>query len=229
MNYSGHEDLTSANTFMPHLFDPLGNRVAYVSSKDCIELDVDALFLSVSPGFHFGSWLINYLPRLRCWRKADGTPRKILVPRMLPPHLRDSLARFGIASSDVIPCDLGQRYRFKSLAVYRNDAFPRPHYANVRFLYEHLCPTKSPVVKKARQRRFYLERSGTARGRDIANKEAVATLLREFEFETIHRGEISIAEQESLMREAAVVLTPFGTDLFASFIVTGKQIGRAHV
>lgn len=197
-----------------HIYSRESRRAVHPWPRGIIKTDEDVVFLSAPAGHHFGHWIADFLPRLRAWRR----PLKVAVPRDITQHQRDTLAMFGVREEDIFWCETGRRYRFRSVTVVRKDDMYRPNPAAARFLYDALGPDPATAPKRAViGKYFYLERSGTQRGRYVANQEELAALLGEYGFAWMRRPEVAVPDQNELLQDAGIVLTVFGTDVFALY------------
>lgn len=235
---SGCEPIEVPYVTMPHLLlDNLG-LVAFPAKPGVVEVDADALFFSGASLHHVGIFYFDVLPRLRAW-KVGCPAMKIAIAADTPRYHREMLAGFGVAASDLIECDRAREYRFRSLTFYRiaEPQIRNPH--AVRFTHAGIAPAIAPSGPQE-GKRLYLQRSGTARGRNIANAREFEALLARHGFQTVRRPEYSFAEQNALFGEAAVAVSAFGTDSITIFqlrpktdvilftFADSKEIGAAH-
>ena len=134
LNGSGYADIGGGGeySFVPHVASRNKRAVIRIGSSAPITIDDDVLFLSSPERFHFGHWVVDFLPRLQAWRRKDGSRRKVFLPKGLPSHQRETLALFGLKNEDLIEGEVGQVYRFKSLAVYfpHNESRIHPEWPN---------------------------------------------------------------------------------------------------
>ena len=212
---SGYSHFGAAYAFMPHLhFADLG-LIAHVWSESCVEVAADALFLSTPESYHFGDWLVDFLPRLRAWQVPGEPKLKIAIPTTLPRKHREMLACFGVMPEDLIECELGKRYRFKSLTVVQHGNFMRPKPESVRFIYNAMAAEREPAPKGSKERHLFMLRDvGT---RLIANQGEVDGLLAECGFEYVNLAKLSIVQQRELLPRAGIILGVFGTELLCFY------------
>ncbi len=207
-------------SFVAFAADPARNRVLHARAKGETYIDEDVLFLSTPRLHHYGHWILDHLPRLMAWRRPGKAPLKIFTAASLPAAHRETLAHFGVQPADLIaaPSD-GEVYRFRSATTLclGDTQAPTPELA--KFLADGLAIKRTPLPAGATGGRYFLERSQTARGRDIINREAFQAVLDEFGFQNIRRPAISVAEQDALFSEASIILTPFGSDFVTFFQV----------
>jgi hypothetical protein len=204
--------------FVPFASDPPRNRVLHPRTKSEIHIDEDVLFLSAPLLHHFGHWVADHLPRLMAWRQAGKAPLKIFTLASLPEAQRETLAHFGVQAADMIEApEDGQFYRFRSITTLNLGDTQRPAPILPKFLYSGLALKKTPLSREIPGGRYFLERSQTHRGRDIANREELQAVLDEFGFEVIRRPELSVAEQDVKFSEASIILSPFGSDTVTFF------------
>jgi capsular polysaccharide biosynthesis protein len=205
-------------TFVPFISDPARNRLLHARAKTDVDVDEDVVFLSTYREHHFGHWILDYLPRLMAWRRPGAPPRKVYTLANLPDAQRDTLAHFGVQPADLVqvPAD-GRVYRFRSVTALRLGDTQRPAPSMVRFTYSHLAAKQTPLPPGVSGGRYFLARSQTKRGRNIANRDEFQAVLDEFGFETVRRPEVSVAEQDAKFSEASIILTPFGSDYVTFF------------
>jgi capsular polysaccharide biosynthesis protein len=184
--------------------------VAHVWPDQCTDVDEDALFLSAPEGMHFGHWLVDFLPRLRGWKR----PMKIAIPDTLPAKHRDTLACFGVEKGDLVECSFGGRYRFRSLTVVVTGDHQSPQPANPRFVYQGLS---DPRPLGTGTRRLFVNRGiGT---RQIANRDAFDPVLKSHCITEVDLAKISIADQRTLLGETELVIGVYGSDLYCMFML----------
>jgi hypothetical protein len=152
------------------------------------------------------------------WRRPGRTPLKIFTLGALPSPHRETLARFGVEPAHLLEAlKVGEVYRFRSVTALCLGDTQRPAPELAKFIAGGLMLKKTPLPAGAPGGRYFLERSRTARGRDIINREPFQAVLDEFGFQTIRRPELSVAEQETLFSEASIILSPFGSDVVTFF------------
>lgn len=212
---SGYREVNEWIGAVGQIYEVETRRVLHPWSGECRDFDEDAVFVMTFPGCHFGHWLADVLPRLRAWDKKGRGQMKLAITQALTAHQLETLALFGVGEQDVIWCEVGKLYRFRSLTVVRKDDMYKPSQAMARYLYSRLAPARQP--KHTLGRYFYLERSQTPRGRYIANRDELDPLLQELGFEWMRRPEISVAQQNALFADAGIVLTAFGTDMISLY------------
>ena len=204
-----------AFAFMPHAYYEALNLVAHVWSDQVRYIDEDVLFLSTPERHHYGHWITDFLSRLRAWKEFDNSPRKLAISSQLPRKHRDLLACFGVSSDDLIECDPGQRYRFRSLRVVKITDAAAPNPRNVRFLYDAFGPPASARPRDGKEKRFFLVRDmGT---RMIENREEVDEVFQELGITTVNPAKLSYAEQKEILADASLVIAAFGTELYCIY------------
>lgn len=211
--------------FMPHAYSESGRSIAHVWPDDVTRIDADALFLSTPERHHYGHWLSEFLPRLRAWNQTDAPARKIVISASLPPKHRDLLARFGVRDEDLVECDLGRRYAFRSLRIVRGGQPDRINPRDTRFLSAALGP--GPTANGAGGRIFFLERdAGT---RLPANRGELQAVLAEFGVTPVNPTRLSVAEQVELFRNARAIIGAYGTELYCLFnMPRGSTVVELH-
>ena len=201
---------TENNPLFPHVFVREIGIVAHPWPDTVIEMDCDALFLSAPERFHYGHWLIDFLPRLRA---VEGTDAKVMVPTELPQKHSDLLTAMGFGPERRVICELGKRYRFRNLIVARPGTHLLPNPNTIDFLRRHLG-RRAMAASAPRQRYFFERGAGT---RLPANRESVNAVLQEFGFRHIDLSTLSLKEERELLAEADVIVAAYGTELLSVF------------
>ncbi len=218
LNRSGYIDISSggAYSFVPHVADKSKKRVLHIWSENVIKIDDDVLFLSAPERFHFGHWIVDFLPRMFAWRNRSRSHLKIFVPSKLPQHLRDTLSLFGVQSNDMIEGEIGQCFKFKTLTMLFPSDEDRLSPDIAKYIYNALGPA-NPAQKRDVENRIFLQRSGEVRGRHFLNQSELDKVLADFNFETVRRPTLSVSEQNKKFAEAGIVMGAFGTDLVTMY------------
>jgi hypothetical protein len=204
--------------FVAFAADPARDRVLHARAKGETYIDEDVLFLSAPLLHHFGHWIYDHLPRLMAWRRPGKAPLKLFTAASLPAPHRETLAHFGVQPADLIEAPAaGEHYRFRSATTLCLGDTQRPAPVLAKFLAGGLALKKEPLPPGAAGGRYFLERSQTARGRDIVNREALQAVLDEFGFQSIRRPDFTVAEQDAFFSEASIILSPFGSDVITFF------------
>lgn len=203
--------LDKAFPFMPHVYSAIVPMVAHVWPETVTRLDVDALFLSTPERHHYGHWLSEFLPRLRAWNSHEAPRRKLAISAALPRKHRDLLTRFGVHPEDLIECELGARYAFRSLRVVHTGKAIAPNPNDVKFLSDAMRPAASSISREI----IFLEReAGTRRP---SNVDELNALFQELGVEKVNPARLSMTEQEELFKNARVIIGAFGTELFCLY------------
>ncbi len=215
---SGYNDLHYLpSTYPPCYLEDL-NVVAHPWADAVTHIDADVLFLSTPADFHYGHWLVDFLPRLQALELLDRPDLKIVVATELPRKHRDLMRLFGITDDRVINCDLGKRYQFRNVIVAQIGSYVRPNPSAIGFLRKHLGTRAAQSPKP--HRRFFFERgAGT---RLPANRDEVNATLRAFGFEHIDLSKLTLAEEHDLLRNAKIIVAAHGTELLAVYGVPAK-------
>jgi capsular polysaccharide biosynthesis protein len=201
--------------FMPHGYNSTLNSVAHVWPAQSTFVDADALFLSAPEKHHFGHWIVDFLTRLRVWNIPGEPRRKIVISSQLPRKHRDLLGCFGVRPDDLIACDLGRRYKFRSLRVVRTGSADAPNPHNVKFLYRALGPSQSiNATGNAGTRLFLVRDAGT---RMLANEAEVDQVFHEFGITKVNPAKLTLAEQTALLARTELIIGAFGTELFCLY------------
>jgi capsular polysaccharide biosynthesis protein len=193
----------------PYVVAPSLNRIAHVWPEDVEDIPEDVLFLSSPRAFHVGHFIVDFLPRLRSLAMF-GPHVKVALPREAPVKFIDLLELFGITRDRIIFCDLGKRYRFRTLIVAQVGRLQRPNPKNMHFLRATFAPKESRVSDV---RGYFFDRSiGT---RQIVNQQEVDEVLAAFKIRHINLEALSIAQQRDAMSQAQVLVGTYGSDLLA--------------
>jgi hypothetical protein len=194
--------------FMPHAYCETAPAIAHVWPPDVNRVEADALFLGTPERHHFGHWLSEFLPRLRAWDREDSA---LVIPAELPKKHRDLLARFGVRDDDLIECEFGRRYSFRSLRIVHCGRADAPNPDEVGFLSAALGPGAGPTGGKIL---FLTREAGT---RAPANMGEVRSVLADFGAVEVNLARLSIAEQVDLLKDARAIIGVHGTDLFSLY------------
>jgi len=216
----GGEVLVGANylppycvyAFMPHVYYRALGLMAHVWPPETTYIDEDAFFLSTPERHHYGHWITDFLTRLRAWRAADR-PRKLVISSQLPRKHRDLLACFGVTPHHLLECNLGQRYKFRSLQVAQTSDASAPNPQNARFLRERFAPPLD-APKRDGRRLFLTRDAGT---RMIGNMDEVQPIFDAFGITTVNPAKLSYDEQKSLFADTSLVIAGFGTELYCAY------------
>ena len=211
---SGYSPLSAKfMQFFPQVAVDQLSLVAHPWPEDVVELDCEALFLSTPERFHFGHFIVDFLPRLRVLSNR-GRGTKVAIPTETPAKFRDLLALFGLRGERLVECDLGRRYRFRSLVVAMPGNGLRPNPGNVRFIREVSRPAPSEAVATGR---FFVERN--VGSRQIANRAEVDAVLAEYGIQHVDLSRLSISAQRELLGCAKLVVGVFGSDLLSAYFL----------
>lgn len=209
---SGHIPPAAGTGWFPRVHDTFMNRVFHIWPSTVTAIDEDVLFLSCSQGMHMGHWMCDFLPRLRA---LTGRPDlKVAIPTELPPRQRELLAYFGVDDSRIINCDLGKRYSFRSLTVLQPGSANHPEPNNVCFVTEALRVQPMPAVRTGR---IFLDRA--VKTRNVINRAVFDAELVRYGFRTMTLADMSFAEQRAVFSAAEVVMTTYGSDLLAVYMM----------
>ena len=209
---SGHIKADTGTAWYPRIHADPTNLVLHIWSQDVIEIDEPALFMSCSQGWHVGHFIVDFLPRLR--GLGLRPEMKVALPTETPQKHRDFLRAFGIDDSRIINCDLQRRYRFRELMVVKTGNALAPDPENVCFVTDALRTKPRPA---AASRRIFLERD--VKSRAVANQAEFQAELDRFNFQTLNLASLSVAEQRAALSSAEVVITTYGSDLLAFYMM----------
>lgn len=209
---SGHVIGDTGTAWYPRVHARPTSLMLHLWSDDVTEIDEPALFMSCSQGFHVGHWLVDFLPRLRAL--ALRPDLKIALPTETPRKLRDFLIPFGIDDSRIINCDLNRRYRFRELAVVQTGSEHRPEPNNVCFVTDGLRTRPRPEGPPLR---LFLERD--MKNRAVANQAEFYGELERLGFDRMNLAAMSVAEQRAALARAEAVITTYGSDLLAFYMM----------
>lgn len=210
---SGYQPVKQGFTAFGAVFVGDLQAIIHHAPAEEIIIDDDVLFLS-APVNNFGHWLIDFLPRLMGLRTADGRKLKVALPADLPARYGETLVRFGVNDADLIRCERGKLYRFKTATLYRPGQSMPPNPHHVRFVRDALV--SGHTLAPHRGKRVYLSRASVGT-RVVANAaEFEAFLVREG-FITADLADLSLSEQEQLLGDADVLLGTFGSNLLGLY------------
>lgn len=212
---ANYAPLDCAYPFLPHCIYVNTGELLHVWSAEAITIEDDALFMNCPESFHFGHWLVDFLPRLMAWRLPGHETQKLAIPANLPTKHREALAYFGVKPTDLIECAFAQRHRFRSLTVVSNGLYLNPNPKRITFVGNALACAPGPLPAGQPGRRLFLTRAvGT---RSVANAEAFQALLDEFGIETVDLAALTLAQQNNIFRDTEMVMGVFGSDLLAAY------------
>lgn len=209
---SGHVMSHTGTGWYPRVHAQPTNLVLHLWADEVIEIDEPALFMSCSQGWHVGHWIVDFLPRLRAL--ALRPDLKVALPTETPRKHRDFLALFGIDDTRIINCDLNRRYRFRELAVVQTGSEHRPEPNNVCFVTDALRTLPKPDETPLR---VYLERD--LNNRAVVNQSAFHAELDRLGFTRMNLATMSVTEQRSVLSRAEAVITTYGSDLLAFYMM----------
>ncbi len=210
---SGYQPVKHGYTAFGAIFVGDLQAIIHHVPADEVVIDDDVLFLS-APVNNFGHWLIDFLPRLMGLRSAAGRPLKVALPAGLPARYGETLARFGVSDADVILCQPGKLYRFKSVNLYRPGQSMPPNPQHVRFVRDGLMAGRALTPRRGK--RVYLSRASVGT-RAIANAADFNAFLDREGFTTADLADLSLKEQEQLLGDADVLLGTFGSNLLGLY------------
>jgi capsular polysaccharide biosynthesis protein len=124
------------------------------------------------------------------------------------------LARFGVADADVILCQPGKFYRFKTATLYRPGQSMPPNPHHVRFVREALIAGRTLTPRRGK--RVYLDRASVGT-RAVANAAEFNAFLEREGFVMADLADLSLAAQEELLGDADVLLGTFGSNLLGLY------------
>lgn len=170
------------------------------------------LLASPWSGDYYYHWMLDALPRLAVLEQWPGLQTvPLLVPARLKAFHQESLALAGIAPGRTVPFAGGvgtcEKLFYPELPSRTGN--PSPHavaWLRARFL------GNAPRADAAPGRRLYVTRRD-ATHRRILNEDALIQVLQQRGFEIVCPGDLSVADQIELFRQAAVVVAPHGAGL----------------
>ena len=210
---SGHVMGDTGTGWYPRIHARPTPLMLHLWSDKVITIDEPALFLSCSQGFHVGHWIVDFLPRLRALALRPGL--KVAIPTETPQKHRDFLALFGVDDSRIINCDLNQSYRFRELVVVQSGDAHRPDPNTICFVTDHLRIKPRPPGEPSR---VYLERD--VKNRVVANQDEFYGELDRLGFRRMSLAGMSVAKQRAVLAAAEVVITTYGSDLLAFYMIS---------
>lgn len=166
----------------------------------------------------YGHFVLDYLARLTMLDRRIGADMTILAHRPPRPHERELLEILGIgapvrvmdadadyACDELVTCSAGVRYpvNFPLLAAFRAE----------------ICD-RLPNTATRRDRRLYVSRRRQAR-RALENEAELEAALQAIGFEVLHPEEHDVRRQVEAFHGAAIVVSPFGSQLHANMLLAG--------
>ncbi len=209
---SGYMPLDMAHGRRSHCYLPGPELVSFYCPESEIIVEEEALFLSEPNQGHFGHWMVDFLPRLKGRDIARG-PLKVVVPNSLSKREIESLNFFGVAISDLIPCSDKFRYRFRKLNIYRPGRYAPPNPLHVAYVRQNISRHRP---QPSRGNRIYASRT-SVNTRMIKNVKEFNQVLFEEGFIEVDMADLTIAEQQSLLSDAEIIVGAFGTNLFSIY------------
>lgn len=176
--------------------------------------DGEVLFLS-APDHSVGHWMVDFLPRLRGLEILAGRKVRLAVPTDLEPRYAEMLLAFGFRDEDILRCVPGVRHRFRLCHVYKAGGSEPPNPVHVKFVRGGLMRGESRQLNPAK--RVFLARTSVGTRR-ISNQVELDELLAERGFITADPADLDLAAQKALLGDAAVILGPFGSNLFGMYL-----------
>jgi len=150
-------------------------------------------------------WLIEMLPRLvggEQYHEETGERPTLLVPPKLPSWARDLLSIFTKGKYDVVVLD-EPAYNVNQLVL---PTYPEPSQEECSWI-QSITAKYTPVPDFPN--RIFISREGANRRR-IQNREALSTVLAEFDIEVVALEELPVPDQIRLFRGADLVVGPHG-------------------
>lgn len=209
LNGSGYFQLSMPVATRPHYYSRALNWVAYERPAEMMEIDEEVLFLSAPINGHVGHWMLDFLPRLI---GGAGSGLRVAVPANLTQKHFDMLDAFGYDHARRILCDPRHVYHFKKLWVFSPGKYYPPNPKHVEFVRRGFFDAGQPMPGK----RLFLSR-GKVNTRLISNAEEFDRFLNEKSFEIVDMELLSFQAQKDLLRDAEVLLGPFGSNLLALY------------
>lgn len=209
---SGNVEAHTGTGWFPRIHAGPVDRVINIWPSHFTDIDEAALFVSCSQGWHMGHWIVDNLPRLR--GLALRPDMKVAIPTETPKKYRDFLRLFGIDDSRIINCDLNHRYRFRELVAVQTGNAHNAEPNTVSFLAKHLRISPKPATAPLR---LFLERD--MKNRAVANEDEFYRELDRLGFQRLNLATMSVADQRAALSAADVVITTYGSDLLALYMM----------
>ena len=165
------------------------------------------------PAPNYCHWLLDQLPRTRHLNDAQH-----LIMHKLAPFMKSMLDLIGIAPERVIELNRSSVVRVRHLAIDSSMArhFYHPCQETNAELIDHVrtsLKVDAVVVPGNRRRRnVYVSRNRSSRRR-ISNEAELLQALDRYEFDVVYLEELSVSEQISVFKNAAVIVAPHGAGL----------------
>ncbi len=175
-----------------------------------------ALLLFNDASTNFYHWCCDILPRLLVASQGGRSLAEIdhFITDELPHRFHhDSLEAFGIPREKLVVGPRHRRITADVLCVpslYDRSGMVREQ--SLRFVRDAILPDRSPARPPGSGRRIFVSRQ-RAHTRRIVNWEAVAPVLREFDFEDVFTEELTLREQAGIFDQAGHVVGVHGAGL----------------
>lgn len=165
----------------------------------------------VSPQSHnYYHWLFDVLPRIKLYNSVLGHIDHFCISSAVPRKFIDILPEFGIPKNKIRLINNKEKLHFDNLYVASLPGSEgRSPRWGIDYVREILIKNPSPV---APTKKIYLKR-GLCTERRILNEHQLIESLKNKGFDIIELDNLTIQQQISLMRQAALVISVHGAAL----------------
>lgn len=174
----------------------------------CPERFNGRLAVVTSPGSNnYFHWTLDSLPRIKMLQSLENEIDAYYVDTNHPFH-REWIEMLSIPEEKIIPASPERHIHAEEVILPSYMGLPGlPSQKGLDFVQSFM-----PDKPKNNGRRIYISRSG-ARRRRILNEPEILPLLKQYGFETVRPGEMTVREQMETFASAAVVVAPHGAEL----------------
>ncbi|MCC6927959.1 MAG: glycosyltransferase family 61 protein [Gemmatimonadaceae bacterium] len=173
-----------------------------------------AVLLATNFAANYYHWIADCLGRLAAAPELLTDPDvRFVIPAPLQPFQVETLGWLGVSLDRVVQVAPDEVAEFDELTLiqHRKDGGCTDA-STWQWLRGHLT---LPALGDAPTptRRLYVRRSSAAAMRRLANEAEVEGVCREYGFESVETGRMTVVEQRDLFSQAAVVVAPVGASL----------------
>ena len=156
-------------------------------------------------------WILEHLPKLRgieYYKNKTGVQPIYIIPNDPPSYIQETLELLELNPSNWLEWK-PPAIDVKNLVL---PSYPEPNPENLHWLRKNLRDSTLESNTEKYPDRIYISRKKTPKRR-IENERQVVNLLKNFDFERVYAGELSVKEQITLFSKADKVIAPHGAGL----------------
>jgi capsular polysaccharide biosynthesis protein len=209
-----YQSITMATSNYPHYHLAEFAEIMHFAPPQREQHSGHVALLSAPDAFHFGHWLIDFLPRLRARECVKNSGLRFAVPEDLPPKHIETLQLFGVRKEDLVLCRRDTEYSFDRLHVLTPGRSMPPNPAHVNFVRNALFSGASNGPR--RSKRIFASRTGIGT-RSISNADDLDSFLEDEDVIEVDFQYLSIEDQRLLLADASVIMGVYGSNLFALY------------